>query len=109
MRLYRVDPISDSRWGDLLRQDARASIFHSPGWLRALRQTYSYEPIVFTTSPPSQPLRNGVVCCKVNSWFTGQRLVSLPFSDHCEPLVETGQDPGDFVNAGGADRMRYVE
>ena len=24
----------------------------------------------------------------VRSWLTGNRLVSLPFSDHCEPLVE---------------------
>jgi hypothetical protein len=23
----------------------------------------------------------------VNSWLTGRRLVSLPFSDHCEPLI----------------------
>jgi lipid II:glycine glycyltransferase (peptidoglycan interpeptide bridge formation enzyme) len=27
------------------------------------------------------------VFCKVKSWFAGSRLVSLPFSDHAEPLV----------------------
>lgn len=26
--------------------------------------------------------------CRVNSWLTGHRLVSLPYSDHCEPLAE---------------------
>src|SRR5579862_1785194 len=109
MRLYRVDPISDPRWADLLSHDARATIFHSTGWLQALRETYSYEPVVFTTSLPSQPLRNGVVFCNVKSWFTGQRLVSLPFSDHCEPLVDAGLDPGDFIKVDGVDRMRYVE
>jgi hypothetical protein len=28
-----------------------------------------------------------VFCC-VKSWLTGRRFVSLPFSDHCEPLVD---------------------
>lgn len=109
MELYLTDPIADPRWAALLRRDSRATIFHSPGWLRALRQTYSYEPLVITTSSPSQPLSNGVVFCKVKSWFTGQRLVSLPFSDHCEPLVEAGQDPSDFVEQQELDRCRYLE
>ncbi len=109
MTQYLVDPISDPRWTELLRRDPRASVFHSRGWLLALRQTYSYEPLVVTTSSPSQPLTNGVVFCKVKSWFTGQRLVSLPFSDHCEPLVEAGQDPGDFIEKQELDQFRYVE
>jgi lipid II:glycine glycyltransferase (peptidoglycan interpeptide bridge formation enzyme) len=31
-------------------------------------------------------LTSGIVFCQVDSWLTGRRLVSLPFSDHCEPL-----------------------
>jgi predicted N-acyltransferase len=37
-------------------------------------------------------MENGVVFCDVNSWLTGERLVSLPFSDHCEPLVDNDAD-----------------
>jgi CelD/BcsL family acetyltransferase involved in cellulose biosynthesis len=33
-----------------------------------------------------------VVFCQVESWLTGRRLVSLPFSDHCEPLVDNSQN-----------------
>jgi CelD/BcsL family acetyltransferase involved in cellulose biosynthesis len=69
----------------LLERHASASIFHSPGWLSALRQTYGYEPCVVTTSAGTT-LENGIVACRVKGW-TSQRLVSLPFSDHCEPLV----------------------
>jgi len=50
--------------------------------------TYGYQPFVLTTSPPGLELTNGVVACCVNSRLTGRRLVSLPFSDHCEPLVD---------------------
>jgi hypothetical protein len=34
-------------------------------------------------------LENGLVFCRVDSWLTGRRLVSLPFSDHSEPLVDS--------------------
>lgn len=79
------DPIGDRLWSELLDRHPAASVFHSPGWLSALRQTYGYEPFVVTTSP-GETLENGVVVCRVKGW-TSRRLVSLPFSDHCDPLV----------------------
>src|SRR5439155_12205799 len=33
-----------------------------------------------------------VLFCEITSWLTGNRLVSLPFSDHCEPLVENPEE-----------------
>lgn len=83
----QIDPLTDSRWVEFLDRHPRASIFHSPQWLEALRQTYGYEPLVFTTSRPGEPLQDGVVFCRVKSWLIRPRLVSLPFSDHAEPLV----------------------
>lgn len=88
MTAYEIDPLADPRWERLSLDHARASVFHSPGWLRALRDAYGYQPIAFTTSPPGGDLSDGVVFCRVKSWLTGDRLVSLPFSDHCEPLVD---------------------
>ena len=71
----------------------RSSIFHTREWLDALRRTYKYKARAFTTSAPGNLLSNGIVFCQVKSWLTGSRLVSLPFSDHCDPLVES---PGDL-------------
>ncbi len=64
----------------------RSSIFHSTGWLEALHGTYGYRPVVLSTSVQG-PLNDGLVFCDVDSWITGRRWVSLPFSDHCEPLT----------------------
>ena len=105
---YIADPIADPRWAELIDRDARATVFHSPGWLLALRHTYGYEPVVLTTSSPSETLTNGIVFCRIRSWFTGSRLVSLPFSDHCEPLVQA-EDPGEMANRPDSDQWRYVE
>jgi hypothetical protein len=106
---HLVDPIADPRWSQLIERDNRATIFHSPGWLLALRRTYGYEPVVLTTSHPLQPLANGIVFCRVRSWFTGNRLVSLPFSDHCEPLMGSGEDPGELASLANSDQWAYVE
>ena len=89
--LYQLDPLRDARWSELLDRHPAAGIFHMPEWLEALRRTYGYEPFVLTPSAPGQALSEGLVVCRVKSWLTGHRLVSLPFSDHCEPLVSDAE------------------
>ena len=89
---YQVDPVQDPRWADLLARHPRTSVFHTPAWLNALQRTYGYTPVVFTTSSPTGDLKNGWVFCEINSWLTGRRLISLPFSDHCEPLCDSVED-----------------
>ena len=90
--IYTVDPLKDERWGKLLEKSPRSSIFHSRAWLEALKRTYNYVPIAFTTSPPDQELSNGLVCCIVRSWLVAPRLVSVPFSDHVDPLIEREEE-----------------
>jgi hypothetical protein len=77
---------------EFVERHPKASVFHTVAWLEALHRTYGYEPVAFTTSPPTSELKNGLVFCRVNSWLTGRRLVSLPFSDHCEPLCDSAED-----------------
>jgi Acetyltransferase (GNAT) domain len=89
MRLYEIDPIGDRRWLDLVGRSSVSSVFHTPDWLKALQRTYAYKPVAFTHAPPGENLRNALLFCRVDSWMTGRRLVSLPFSDHCEPLVDS--------------------
>lgn len=87
MTVYKLDPLIDSRWPQFVAGHPYASIFHTREWLNVLRLTYGYEPVAFTTCQGSD-LSNAVVFCKVQSWLTGRRLVSLPFSDHCQPLAD---------------------
>lgn len=49
-------------------------------------------PTAITTTPPGAPLQNAMVVCQVSGWLTGSQLVSLPFSDHCDPLTEGGEE-----------------
>lgn len=110
---YSIDPLSDPRWDTFLARHPQASVFHSSQWLGALARTYGYKPIVYTTSRQGTDLENGVVFCRVESWLTGRRLVSLPFSDHCEPLVDREEDwmalTAALERESQAKRWRYIE
>jgi hypothetical protein len=90
--VFTIDPLADDRWDALVHRNPRASVFHSRAWLRALNLTYGYEPVAYTLCAPSEPLTNAAVFCRIRSWLTGTRLVSLPFSDHCEPLVREARE-----------------
>jgi Acetyltransferase (GNAT) domain len=110
---YCIDPLEDRRWDRFLVRHPRASIFHSSAWLKTLSVSYGYQPVVYTTSPAGQEITNGLVFCRVESWLTGRRLVSLPFSDHCEPLVDDAADRLALAAALDRElpqqRWRYIE
>ena len=104
--VYRLDPLRDPRWAALVERHPRASIFHTPGWLEALRRTYAYDAMAFTSSADGEPLRNGIVFCGIRSWLTGRRLVSLPFSDYCDPLVDDERDLDGLLAQARRERAR---
>ncbi len=103
--VYELDPIGDPRWAALVDRHPRSAIFHSPNWLRALRTVYGYEPVAISTSAPGSELTNGLVFCRINSWLTGRRLVSVPFADHCEPLIDRSDELDEML----LHMERYVD
>jgi len=113
MNVYEIDPTTDQRWEDFLQRHPQASIFHTRGWLEALRNTYDYTPVAFTTSAPERPLTNGIPFCKIAGFFDKRRLVSLPFSDHCQPLVQTSEQfkclTAYLHRKRGLEKWDYVE
>ena len=113
MNFFQIDPTQDARWSALVAIHPKASVFHTVGWLKTLQSTYGYEPVAFTTSSPSDELKNGLVFCRVNSWLTGRRLVSLPFSDHCEPLSDSADELNFLIRhlqtAVQHEKWKYME
>jgi Acetyltransferase (GNAT) domain len=97
LTVFSINPLEDARWAGFIDQHPQSSAFHQVGWLEALRRTYGYEPVVLTSTPPAQPLRDGLLLSRVSSWLTGSRLVSVPFADHCEPLLNDPRDYPEFA------------
>jgi CelD/BcsL family acetyltransferase involved in cellulose biosynthesis len=111
--VYRIEPLTDPRWEGFVDSHSSGSVFHSTAWLETLRRTYGYEPVAYTQSAPDEDLHDSLLFCRVESWLTGARLVSLPFSDYCEPLLRTTGDLPVLLRRARQDsdaaRMRYLE
>ena len=111
--VHRIDPREDPRWSGFLEKHPLASVFHSAAWLDALSRTYGYEPVAYTTSSDDGELESAIVFCRVESQLTGRRLVSLPFSDHCDALVDSKDDlqllSEKVAEESTGEQWRYIE
>lgn len=72
-------------WDTALARFGGVTLYHREPWLRALRRTYRFDLTVAALS------ESGAVCAAAlfarSRGLLGKRLVSLPFSDACEPLA----------------------
>jgi hypothetical protein len=83
-----LNPGDIPTWNDSLLSHPDHSFFHTSNWADTLHRAYGYQPLYFMTE--EQGDRPAVLpVMEVNSWITGKRGVSLPFTDYCEPLAST--------------------
>ena len=85
MEIMRIDPRDSPVWQKLVDRTA-SSVFHSPAWMQVLSDTYGWEPFAYVVVNSSGDPCAGLPCCKIADVF-GERIVSMPFSDYCDPLV----------------------
>ena len=80
-----VDPRTDSLWCQLVQQ-APSSVFHSPEWMKVLSETYQWEPSANIVLDEHGQPQAGIPFFRISD-ILGERIVALPFSDYCDPLV----------------------
>jgi hypothetical protein len=83
------DPVDDRTWDQTLRGFPSAGLFHTSNWARVLRTAYGFKPAYFVAARGSHS-RVLLPVMEVDSWLTGKRGVSLPFTDLCPAL---GDEP----------------
>jgi CelD/BcsL family acetyltransferase involved in cellulose biosynthesis len=84
-QVFIADAVSDPLWERLVAQH-RTSVFHSPAWLRVLQDTYGFPLRASMLRGAAGDPLGGLVYAEVDD-IRGPRLVSLPFSDFCDPIV----------------------
>lgn len=110
--LVTINPLDVPDWDAQVAALAGADFFHSTAWAEVLAGTYGFTPVYFTRQESGQ-LRSVLPLMAVDSWLTGKRGVSLPFTDECAPL---GVDAASFrllIESAGQHAQqcgwRYVE
>ena len=108
-----ISPLEDPRWSGFVNLHPKASIFHTREWLAALKNTYGYLPFAIAEISQGGKIRAAIPVCAVESWLTGKRLISLPFADHCEPLVGSSSEMLNLMAAleviSGEGKYSYLE
>lgn len=107
-----VDPLSYPAWNDLVCSLPGHSIFHSANWAQVLNRSYGYRPRYFALFDGDKLLCL-IPVMEVASVLTGNRGVSLPFTDYCEALAAPGVSSTDacaaLIQYGRQARWRYLE
>lgn len=90
---------------EFITRENDATIYHHPAWLKALSKTFNYEVYYLTISDSAGNIEGVIPFLKLDSWLTGKRIISLPFSTYCDPLIYDKYLPAaiEFI------RMKFQE
>lgn len=104
MSIITVDPQNDQLWRELT-EFHRSDVFHSPEWIRVLSKTYGLDiRAMIMCDDASRPVA-GLPYCKIEDPIT-PRIISLPFSDFCDPLVNNPDEWNCVIDRLLVDRYR---
>jgi lipid II:glycine glycyltransferase (peptidoglycan interpeptide bridge formation enzyme) len=78
--------IEDEGWASFVHSHPSANVFHHPAWAKLISECYGYRSFVCAITDEDRQIQAGVPVVELNSWLTGNRWVSLPYTDFCQPL-----------------------
>lgn len=111
LQLKVMDPNADKRWDDFVVKHPQGTIYHLSDWMDLLKTTYNYNFFNIALERSETGELAGVFpLIIVKSRLTGNRLVSLPFTTYCNPLIpeEELKNAIDFAIENYSD-IHYVE
>jgi hypothetical protein len=113
MNIQIINPITYLGWDDLLLSTPGHSFFHFSPWAKVLFECYGYIPQYFTLLLDSNKLAALLPIMEINSFITGKRGVSLPFTDFCDPILNDGVKFHDLIDSiaeyGKRGNWKYFE
>lgn len=89
----------DPRWLELTSLCPESNIFHHPAWLNLLQQSYRCKAWIAAVLDSSGQLLSGLPVVELNRPFKGLCWVSLPFTDHCQPLSRVAGDSSQLLDS----------
>lgn len=95
-RTETINPLQSREWDELVLSFKGYSFFHSRSWAHVLADTYGYKPNYLTVFKHGHPVTAWPLF-EIHSVLTGRKGVSLPFSDHCEPLLADDSHFNDLI------------
>lgn len=87
MTTSAIDPdFSSKEWNDYLATDNRATVYHTLEWRSILEDVFRYETAYVVSRDNEGDISGILPLALVRSRITGNRVVSLPFSQYGGPI-----------------------
>ena len=101
--------ITDNRLVEFLNNSDKATIYHHPLWLKAISNTFKHKPFYLLLLDVDENIKGLIPFIYLKSILTGKRIVSVPFSTYCDPILpaDSIEDAIKFlVKESGIERIQ---
>lgn len=98
LALEILNPMEASQLDKLLLFTKDYSFFHSTNWAKVIFETYGYKPFYFTLIRDYKIIVL-IPLMEIKCFPLGRKVVSLPFSDYCESIIDEDIDYNDVFKA----------
>jgi hypothetical protein len=98
-----VEPWKDPRWDAYVASHPRATVYHTAGWIRIVCETGRY-PSLCLVSEENGGVTGVLPLAAVDSFLTGRRISTLPFSDACFALADDAEAAAALLERAKAIR-----
>ena len=107
-----LNPLKYNGWNEKITEHKGYTFFHTSQWARLISKTYGYTP-VFQVIKEQNEITGILPLMEVNSFITGKRGISLPFSDFSNPLVQDSDQFNKLLDSakehGKRSKWKYLE
>jgi CelD/BcsL family acetyltransferase involved in cellulose biosynthesis len=94
-----IDPREAPDWDAFVASHPDATVFHTSAWASVILDSYRYKPLYHVARDESGAIRAAIPLMQVEGRLTSRRLVGLPFSDLCAPLLDAAPQSRSLLDA----------
>ena len=87
MKFRITEELDDVRIISFLKTNKDATIYHHPAWLKAIQKTFGHSAFYLLLENNNKEIEGLIPFIALKSIITGRKIISLPFSTYCNPLL----------------------
>jgi lipid II:glycine glycyltransferase (peptidoglycan interpeptide bridge formation enzyme) len=96
--MIEVIDMDNESWMNYVRNHEKATIFHSPAWANMLAHCYNRKAFVLGDFNENGAVTAGIPVIENQHILGKTSWMSLPYTDHCEPLSNGPEQEVEFSN-----------
>ena len=75
MKVNIIDPTTDNRWDDFIKNQAASTIFHTSAWARAIQEAYGFSPYYYVVENDRAEIKAAIPFHFIKSWLSLRRYL----------------------------------